>query len=129
MKTYRSPDGPPLCPASPSPATRSREPSSTPAGTFTEIARSSRTRPAPLHVAHGSLITFPAPPHCGHVRATAKNPCEYRTCPRPPHPVHVAGVVPGFAPLPLQVAHGITRGTLMEISFPKTDSSNVRLRS
>src|SRR5207248_7276254 len=118
-----------LYPDSPSPGTRRRDPSSTPAGILTERPFSSRIRPAPLQLAHGSLITFPAPPHCGHVRATAKKPCEYRICPRPAQPLQVTGDVPGFAPLPLHVAHVITRGTLMETSLPKTASSNEIVRS
>src|SRR2546421_2226917 len=42
--TYRSPGGPPLRPASPSPASRTRSPLSTPAGTFTESLRVRRDR-------------------------------------------------------------------------------------
>src|SRR2546430_3661733 len=47
--SYRSPGGPPLRPASPSPASRTRSPLSTPAGTFTESLRVRRTRPCPRH--------------------------------------------------------------------------------
>ena len=117
-------------PLSPSAATRRREPSSTPGGMRTEMFFVSRTRPAPLHDAQGSLITFPAPPHCGQVRCTVrKPPCVKRICPRPPQPLHVTGCVPGLAPLPLQVAQATTRGTSMEMSLPPTASSNSRVRS
>src|SRR5687768_1105129 len=129
MKTYRSPGGPPRTPPSPSPATRSRVPSSTPAGTLTARVFSSRTFPAPLQVVQASRITLPAPPHCGQVRDTAKKPCEKRIWPRPPQPEHVTGEVPGRAPEPLQVVHDTERGTWIEASLPNTASSKVSSRS
>src|SRR3712207_6852633 len=50
---FRSPAGPPCVPASPSPASLSREPVSTPAGIFTSICFSRSTRPAPRHSSQG----------------------------------------------------------------------------
>ena len=75
MKMYRSPDGPPRMPASPSPDRRIRVPVSTPAGIFTESERSFSTRPAPEQDLHGLLIIWPMPEHVGQERSTVKNPC------------------------------------------------------
>src|SRR3954453_6189952 len=61
--TNRSPAGPPRSPASPLPGRRIREPSLTPGGMLTRYFLTSRSRPSPPHVGHGSSITVPeAPP-------------------------------------------------------------------
>ena len=76
------------CPASPSPASRMRVPSSTPAGTLTESVRSRVTRPAPAHSAQGSSIDLRRGPwQGGQVRSMAKKPCCARTRPWPPQVV------------------------------------------
>ena len=46
----------------------------------------------------GSLIIVPVPLQREQVFATEKNPCWNRTCPRPPHCVHVAGALPFALP-------------------------------
>jgi hypothetical protein len=37
----------------------------------------------PRHVVHGFAMIEPLPRHWPHVRATVKNPCWYRSWPRP----------------------------------------------
>ena len=73
--TYRSPGGAPCGPASPSPASRMRVPSSTPAGIATCSVRSPCTVPLPWQTLQAFLITRPAPPQVGQVRSTRKKPC------------------------------------------------------
>jgi hypothetical protein len=41
----------------------------------TLIGRSRVTRPDPRQLAQGRVMTRPAPPQRGHVRAIVKNPC------------------------------------------------------
>ena len=69
--------------ASPSPATRMREPSSTPAGMRTCKVRSRRTWPLPRHCAQGSSTSLPKPPQRGQVRSIEKKPWLARTRPKP----------------------------------------------
>src|SRR5690242_5638825 len=59
--TNRSPAGPPLRPASPLPASRTREPSRTPAGMLTRYFLTVRTAPVPEHVVQGSSMIAPVP--------------------------------------------------------------------
>src|SRR3990170_2774961 len=129
MNMYRSPEGPFLSPYSPSPDKRSLEPVSTPAGIFTVRGVVLLVLPAPMHSAHGSFITEPAPWQEGQVLATLKNPCWNLTCPAPRQVEQATGVVPGFAPEPPQVLHATVLGTLTVFSVPKADSSNVISRS
>src|SRR6185436_11970564 len=98
--TYRLPGGPPADPASPSCVSRSCWPVAIPGGILTVSLRSREIRPAPRHVVQGLVTIFPAPWHCGQVRATVKNPCWVRTCPCPRHIEHVVGDDPGAAPDP-----------------------------
>ena len=49
-------------------------------------------------------ITFPLPPHAGHVRTVVIHPPFWRICPAPLQFGQVTGDVPGFAPVPLQVS-------------------------
>src|SRR4029077_3101543 len=92
--------GPPNWPTSPPPANRILVPSSTPAGIFASTVRCFNTRPSPLHLAHGSVITLPVPWQVGQVRAMLKNPCWYRTWPRPEQERQVVGALPAAAPEP-----------------------------
>ena len=81
--TYRSPAGPPRTPASPLPGRRIFEPSLTPAGMLTRYFLSSRSRPAPAHVGHGSSITVPEPPQREHGRVIENTPWPWDSTPRP----------------------------------------------
>ncbi len=81
-----------------------------PAGILTVSVRSFVVRPSPLHVTHGFEMMRPEPWQREHVRATVKNPCWKRCCPRPWHCGHVVGLVPGAAPEPLHVSHVSRRG-------------------
>src|SRR5919197_6203086 len=83
VTTYRSPGGPPRRPASPLPGRRIFEPSLTPAGMFTRYFLSSRRRPWPPHVGHGSSITVPEPPQREHGRVIEKTPWPCDSTPRP----------------------------------------------
>ena len=71
--TKRSPAGPPFGPASPSPVSRIRSPTSTPAGTTDRVLRFS-TRPAPAQVLHGSAIISPRPRQRERVCCSEKKP-------------------------------------------------------
>src|SRR2546422_8730108 len=116
--TYRSPGGPPFTPGSPSPVRRTRSPSSTPDGIFTDSVFCSLTRPLPLQVLQGVGITLPLPWHRGQVCAIENGPCETRTWPAPRHDGQVVGCVPGFAPLPLQFSHTEVPGRRILVSKP-----------
>src|SRR5918998_6223154 len=105
--TYRSPDGPPRSPASPLPGSRIREPSFTPAGMFTRYFLSSRSRPWPAHVGHGSSITVPEPLQRLHGRVIENRPWPWDSTPRPWHTGQTMGSVPGSAPVPRHVGHGV----------------------
>ena len=83
VTTYRSPAGPPRTPASPLPGRRIFEPSLTPAGMFTRYFLSSRSRPAPEQVGHGSSITVPEPPQREHGRVIENTPWPCDSTPRP----------------------------------------------
>ena len=48
-------------------------------------------------------MMLPVPLHTGHVRATEKNPCCERICPRPPHCWQVSGCLPSSDPVPRAV--------------------------
>mmetsp|Transcript_24806 Transcript_24806/g.72706 ORF Transcript_24806/g.72706 Transcript_24806/m.72706 type:complete len:262 (+) Transcript_24806:621-1406(+) len=106
-KTYRSPDGPPLGPASPSPRTRSRLPSSTPGGIVIVICLLFFCTPLPSHVPQYFSTTLPEPPHVGHRACCCILPRIVCTVcvitPRPPHCGHVVTDAPGATPLPVHV--------------------------
>src|SRR4051794_19510754 len=112
VTTYRSPGGPPLRPASPLPASRTREPSRTPAGMFTLYFLTVFWAPLPAHVAHGSSMTAPEPlqREQGCVIENRPWPCD--SIPRPWHFGHTFGLVPGLAPVPRHVGHGCDVATL-----------------
>src|SRR5918998_6834766 len=99
-KIYRSPLAALRTPASPSPDTRMRVPSSTPAGIFTDRLRRLSARPSPPHAWHGSAITSPLPRHVGQPRSTTKKPCWARTLPAPLQVEHVCARLCPLAPLP-----------------------------
>src|SRR5215510_13595246 len=124
MSTYRSPDGPPLRPASPSRAKRIRSPLSTPAGTLTDSVLFLRTRPRPPHSRHGLSIVAPAPPQLGQVCWIEKKPCATRTWPTPLHVLQLIGCEPGSAPFPVQRTHSTCAGISSVIESPATACSS-----
>src|SRR3954449_4935932 len=105
VMTYRSPGAPPLRPASPLPASRTRLPSLTPAGMLTRYFLTAFCAPVPAHVAHGSSMTAPEPPHFEHGVEIENSPWPWDSIPRPWHLGHTRGLVPGLAPVPWQVGH------------------------
>src|SRR2546429_311290 len=92
-------------PLAPCPLSRSRAPSSVPAGIVIASRFSTRTSPDPWQVGHGCAGTRPRPRHTGHGRVTANPPWPNEIVPRPLHSGHVEKVVPGAPPDPLQVGH------------------------
>ena len=68
-------------------------------------------------------MTRPCPWQWWQVRAIEKKPWVSRTSPAPPQVGQVRGPVPGFAPEPLQVAHGFGRGMVMRAVVPNAASS------
>src|SRR4051794_10439411 len=106
VMTYRSPGGPPLRPASPLPANRTRLPSLTPAGMFTRYFLTVFWAPVPPQVAHGSSITAPEPLQREHGWVIENRPWPWDSMPRPWHLGQTLGLVPGLAPVPRQVGHG-----------------------
>src|SRR3954454_16354425 len=123
VTTYRPPDGPPRSPASPLPASRIREPSLTPGGMFTRYFLSSRSRPWPPQVGHGSSMTVPEPPQRAHGRVIENRPWPWDSTPRPWHTGQTTGEVPGRAPVPRQVVHGAWVETWTGICAPSTACS------
>ena len=77
---------------------------------FTRYFLSSRSRPWPAQVGHGSSITVPEPPQRAHGRVIENRPWPSDSTPRPWQTGHTAGAVPGRAPVPRQVAAGRVRG-------------------
>ena len=77
---------------------------------FTRYFLSSRSRPWPAQVGHGSSITVPEPPQRAHGRVIENRPWPSDSTPRPWQTGHTAGEVPGRAPVPRQVAAGGVRG-------------------
>ena len=73
--TYRSPEGPPLIPASPSPESLILSALSTPAGIFIAMVLLVLFLPEPEQILHGSFIVSPEPLHSGHVCCNVKKPC------------------------------------------------------
>src|SRR4051794_2463931 len=125
VMTYRSPDGPPRSPASPLPASRIREPPLTPGGMFTRYFLSSRSRPCPPQVGHGSSITVPEPPQRAHGRVIENRPWPCDSTPRPWQTGQTTGEVPGRAPVPRQVVHGECVATDTGTCAPSTACSKV----
>ena len=74
IKIYKSPDGPPWYPASPSPDNLILVPSSTPAGISTDRLFFLSTLPVPLQELQGFFITWPSPLQSGHVCCIVKKP-------------------------------------------------------
>src|SRR5688572_26679422 len=131
--TNRSPAGPPRKPASPLPGSRIREPSLTPAGMLTRYFLSSRSRPWPAQVGHGSSITVPEPPQRAHGRVIENRPWPSDSTPRPWQTGHTDGEVPGRAPEPRQVPQAACVATETGTCAPSTacskDSETVVSRS
>ena len=74
IKTYRSPEGPPFSPASPSPPSLILVPSSTPLGIFTDNFLFFLTHPLPEQLPQGFSIMYPLPLQTLQVLSTVKNP-------------------------------------------------------
>ena len=89
MYKYKSPAVPPFLPASPSPATRIRVPSSTPAGIFTDNDFSLLITPVPEQCLQGLAIILPVPLHVLQVLSIVKKPWLLLTFPLPPQVVQV----------------------------------------
>ena len=87
-----------------------------PAGILTCRVRVRLIRPAPWQVSQGSGTTLPLPWQVGQVCCTEKKPCWMRTTPCPPQVRQVWGLVPGLAPLPLQVPQLSQEGTRISVS-------------
>src|SRR5699024_12687605 len=83
-------------------------PLSIPCGTFSSLSTFFCTVPCPLHLSHGCSISWPVPPHVGHVRCVCTRPngvfCSTETLPAPEHVLHVDFDVPGLVPSPSQTA-------------------------
>src|SRR5271169_5210055 len=69
---------------------------------LTERARSRVTRPSPPHAVQGFSMTWPRPWQDGQVRSRVKKPWAWRILPWPPQVAHTLGLVPDWAPLPVQ---------------------------
>src|SRR5262249_36578965 len=111
--------GPPRTPASPSPASLMRVPSSTPEGMLTESERSRVTRPEPEQEGQGLSITCPRPWQAGHVRSNVKNPCAWRMRPCPPQVGQALRRVPDLAPAPEQASQVTEVGMRTWAFFPE----------
>ena len=110
---YRSPECPPLIPASPSPVKRILVPVSTPAGILTLSFFDFSTLPCPLQRRHGFFIICPRPEHVGQVLSTVKNPCCALTFPTPEQVGQDVGLAPLWAPVPLHVSQETEVGISM----------------
>src|SRR5207302_5962120 len=116
--TYKSPEGPPCSPISPSPASRTRVPVSTPGGIFTCRLVSLSSLPLPRQFLQGSLTIVPLPPHWLQARETAKKPWVKRTSPAPPQVGHWR-VCLLFEPVPAHSSQRLGRGIFTVTSAPK----------
>ena len=100
-------------------------PSSTPAGTLTEMVRRARTRPSPAHSGQGSGMTWPVP-RAGRAGRGWTRPGRgsraARSAPRRGREQVVAGggCVPGAVPAPVQTVHRTAVSTVMSLVTPKT---------
>ncbi len=92
------------------------------------IFRCLLTWPVPLHSLHGESTMFPVPLHLPQVstRMNLAKPafCIFWTWPVPPHWAHLLGVVPGDAPLPLQMPQSSVLG--ISISFVTSFTTSSR---
>ena len=118
-------------PTSPSPFSRIRMPSSTPAGTLTVSVRRPRTRPSPPHSRHGLAMTVPKPPQRGQARAVTIWPRNERvTCWISPEPLALlAGLrdaCPGALPSPSQVWQSTAVSTVISRLTPNAVSERSR---
>src|SRR5262249_9676831 len=119
---------PPLKPPWPSPESRMRVPSSTPAGMSTASVFSFCTWPAPEHGLHGLLMKRPLPRQLGQVRSMVKKPCCARTLPMPEQLGHCSTLEPASAPVPPHASHATALGTLICALRPLKASSSVIVR-
>jgi len=100
-------------------------PSSMPAGIFTSSVLLFLILPWPWQVAQGSGMILPLPWQVGQVCCTLKKPWRICTAPAPWQVVQVIGLVPGFAPVPLQVPQSSQLGMRIWASLPSAASSSV----
>ena len=82
--------------------------------------RTLRWAPEPPQVGQGSSIIVPAPPQFEHGCEREKIPWLWDSTPRPLQTGHTLGEVPGFAPVPRQVAQGCDVGTASGTCAPST---------
>ncbi len=130
--TKSEPLGPPRWPAAPRSASRSVEPSSTPAGTSTVKVLSSMRRPSPRQSGQGCGIISPVPPQREQATLVTTWPSSdwrtRRSSPVPWQSTQVSGSVPGAVPRPAQAVHMAGRRTEISLWQPKTASANSRSR-
>ena len=100
-------------------------PSLMPAGIFTSSVFCFLILPAPLQAVQGSGMILPLPWQCGQACWMLKKPWRMCTLPAPLQVVQVLALVPGLAPLPLQVSQLSQLGTRICVSLPKAASSSV----
>ncbi len=100
-------------------------PSLMPAGIFTSSVLLRLMRPCPLQVMQGSGMILPEPWQCGQVCWMLKKPWRMCTVPWPLQVEQTLGLVPGFAPLPLQVSQVSYDGMRIWVSLPSAASSSV----
>ena len=112
-------------PASPSPASRIRVPSSTPAGMLTDRVLSLRVRPDPPQPRHGFSMTWPTPPQAGQVRSIVKKPCWARTFPAPWQVGQGIGFEPFSAPVPAHSSQDVEVGMRISVWRPRNASSRL----
>ena len=118
-RRIRSPRGPPLAPAGPSPRSMIFRPVSTPAGTFTLIRRFLRVSPEPPQSLQRPVTCWPVPWHWGHAAERFMDPPACCVKPEPPHALQ-ALVGP---PTPPQVWQRSERVRLIDFCAPCTASS------
>lgn len=108
-------------------------PLSMPAGMFTVAVRVARTRPAPPHPGHFSVITWPVPLQAEHGRCVTMDPKSelvvVRTVPVPLQTVHLFREDPSLAPVPWHASQFSLRWNLKVFLHPKAASSNVMVTS
>ena len=114
-----------MVPGSPLPAERMRMPSLMPAGIFTSSVFWRLILPAPLQAVQGSGISLPVPWQCGQVCWIEKKPWRMCTEPEPLQVPQVLTLVPGLAPVPLQVSQLSQAGMRICASLPLAASSSV----
>ena len=83
-----------------------------------------RRAPEPPHVGHGDSTIEPLPPQREHGCVIEKKPWPCDSTPRPWQTGQTTGDVPGLAPVPWHVSHGVEVGIASDACAPSTASSN-----